>query len=164
MFKPALTALLLLACLPVQASTMAAALEGTSQRGAATFSYFGLAIYEARLFTRGGAPFDWNSEFGLELQYKRDLSRENLVEGTLREFRRTGGDLPLQRELSTCFRDVSTGDRFLGMTEGSDRISFWLNGQQTCTLSHPQIKYRFMAIFLGDNTRSASFTRRLRGQ
>ena len=41
---------------------------------------------------------------------------------------------------------------------------FWRNGRKTCTLTHPGVKKSFMSIFLGNNTRSASFTRQLKGR
>lgn len=147
-----------------QASAISAALPGASERGAAVYRYLGFPLYEARLYTKGGAAFDWNTDFGVELRYLRNLSQYDLVEGTMRELARTGGALPVRGQLESCFSGVSKGDRYLAVTNGPNSVSFWLNGRRTCTLSHPQIKYRFMGIFLGDNTRSKSFTRRLRGQ
>ena len=103
-------------------------------------------------------------DFGLELSYLRNLSGKDIVESTMRELERTGGGLPVRAKLDACFTDVSKGDRYLAVTDGPNRVGFWLNGRKACTLSHPQIAPRFMAIFLGDNTRSKSFTRKLRGQ
>lgn len=148
----------------VQASPVKSALSGAELRGAATFRFVGLPLYEARLFTKGGAPLDWSTDFGLELKYLRSLSEVDLVEGTMREFKRTGAALPVRDQLQGCFSDVSKGDRYVAVSNGQDKIGFWLNGKPMCTLAYPQIKTRFMAIFLGDNTRSKSFTRRLKGE
>lgn len=155
----------MLACATVaQASPIQSALPDAELRGAATYRFVGLPLYEARLYTSGGAPLDWNRDFGLELKYLRNLSANDLVEGTLREFGRTGGALPVRIQLEQCFDDVRKGDSYLAVSEGQDGIGFWLNGKQTCQLSHPQIKTRFMALFLGDNTRSKTFTRKLKGE
>ncbi|RYH08144.1 hypothetical protein [Tropicimonas sp. IMCC6043] len=159
-----LLALFLTGALPAQAAAIGAVLPGASERGTAVYRHFGFPIYEARLYTRGGGAFDWNDEFGLELRYLRNLSQYDLVEGTMRELARTGGALPVRNQLESCYSKVSKGDRYLAVTDGPNRISLWLNGRPACTLSHPEIKYRFMAIFLGENTRSQSFTRRLKGQ
>lgn len=163
MLRRFLAAVLLAATLaPVSAAK--AAFSGASERGSAVYRHLGLPIYEARLYTKGGAPLDWNEDFGLQLRYLRNFTQYDLVESTMREFNRTGGQLPVRAQLEGCFSDVRKGDRYLAVTDGPNRIHFSLNGKRTCTLSYPQISYRFMGIFLGDNSRSAGFTQRLRGQ
>lgn len=159
-----LIAATLLVPLSAQASTVKSALPGAELRGAATFRYVGFPLYEAQLFTKSGAPLDWNKDFGLELKYMRNLTEYDLVEGTMRELKRTGAALPLRGQLEQCFDDVRKGDRYFAVSKGQDQIGFWHNGKRVCTLSHPQIKTRFMAIFLGENTRSKSFTRKLKGE
>jgi len=159
-----LIATTLLVPLSAQASTVKSALPGAELRGAATFRFVGFPLYEARLFTKSGAPLDWNKDFGLELKYMRNQTVYDLVEGTMRELKRTGAALPLRGLLEQCFDDVRKGDRYIAVSNGQDQIGFWHNGKRVCTMSHPQIKTRFMAIFLGENTRSRSFTRKLKGE
>lgn len=160
-----LLALVILAAPTIlQSSTVKTALETAQERGEATFRVFGFPIYEARLYTENGAPLDWNKDFGIELNYLRDLKESDLVESTLKEFVRTGSALPLRNQLTKCFKDVGKGDQYLAVSQGQDQIGFWLNGTRVCTLRHPKIKQRFMAIFVGDNTRSSSFTRKLKGE
>jgi hypothetical protein len=154
MFGPALA----------QASPIKSALSGAELRGEATFRFVGLPLYEARLFTEGGAPLDWSKDIGLELKYLRNLSEFDLVDGTMREFKRTGTALPLRGQLEGCFDNVRKGDRYVAVSSGQNEIDFWHNGKRMCTLAYPQIKNRFMAIFLGENTRSKSFTRKLRDE
>lgn len=155
---------LLVAPLSAQANTVATVLPDAELRGTATFRFLGLPLYNARLFTPSGAPLDWNKDFGLELQYMRNLTEYDLVESTMREFARLGASVPVRSQLETCFDDVRKGDRYTAVSQGQNKIAFWLNGKRTCTLSHPQIKLRFMGIFLGDKTRSKSFTRKLKGE
>ncbi|GAA6191302.1 hypothetical protein [Phaeobacter sp. NW0010-22] len=164
MRKLALLFVTLLLPLSSQASTINSALPGAELRGAATFRFIGFPLYEARLFTKSGAPLDWSKDFGLELKYLRNLTEYDLVEGTMRELNRTGTALPLRGQLEQCFDDVRNGDRYIAVSKGQNQIGFWLNGNRVCTLKHPQIKTRFMTIFLGDNTRSKSFTRKLKGE
>ena len=146
-----------------QASVIETALPDPELRGKAVFRFVGLPVYEARLFTDSGTPLDWSRDFGLELVYKRSLSKEALVGSTMDELARIGHPLPVRDQLSRCFDKVGKGDRYLAVTQGQDRIGFWRNGAKVCTLRYPKIARHFMSIFLGDNTRSASFTRRLRG-
>lgn len=146
------------------ANTVQAVLPDAELRGTATFRFAGFPIYKARLFTPSRAPLDWSEDFGLELQYMRNLKEFDLVEGTMRELARLGSAVPVRGQLETCFDDVRKGDRYTAVSNGPNKIAFWKNGRRTCTLSHPQIKTRFMGIFLGENTRSRSFTRRLKGE
>lgn len=150
--------------LSAQASTVHSVLPGAELRGIAVFHFFGFPLYEARLFTKSGAALDWKQDFGLELKYLRNLTEYDLVEGTMREFKRTGAVLPLQGQLEQCFDDVRKGDRYLAVSNGQDQIGFWHNGKRVCSLSYPQIKSRFMEIFVGENTRSKPFTRKLKGE
>ncbi len=155
---------LLLAPASAQANTVESVLPNAELRGAATYRFVGFPLYKARLFTQSGAPLDWNKDFGLELQYMRNLTEFDLVESTMREFARLGSSVPVRGQLETCFDDVRKGDRYTAVSQGQNKIAFWLNGKRTCTLSHPQIKSRFMGIFLGENTRSKSFTGKLKGE
>ncbi|MEY8120932.1 hypothetical protein AB9F26_22430, partial [Falsihalocynthiibacter sp. BN13B15] len=70
----------------------------------------------------------------------------------------------LREQLGQCFDDVSKGDQYLAVSRGQDQIGFWRNGMRVCTLTHPQLKQQFMAIFIGQNTRSKAFTRKLKGE
>ncbi len=164
MHRLLLPLVLLAASVLAQPSPAQAAFPGASERGTAVYRHLGLPIYSARLLTKGGAALNWEEDFALELRYLRNFTQYDLVESTLREIDRTGGVRPGREQLNSCFKDVQKGDRFLAVTEGANRITFRLNGSQTCTLSQPGISRSFMAIFLGENSRSARFTRKLRGQ
>lgn len=154
----------LLMAAATQSLAVQSVLPEAQLRGEATFRYLGFALYQARLFTPEGAPLDWDAEFALELTYLRDVSAEDLVNGTLTELERTGSALPRREALAACFDDVTDGDRYAAITRGPDRILFLRNGSAACTLDHPGIKTGFMAIFLGENTRSGRFTRQLLGE
>lgn len=164
MLRAALLAALIFIGCTVQASPINSALPGAALRGEATFRFLGLPLYRARLFTPAGARFDWTQDFALELTYLRNLTQRDLVESTLQEFARIGPALPLSNQLAACFVDVRKGDRYTAVSQGPDRLIFWMNNTQTCTLAYPGIKGRFMGIFLGDNTRSRRFTSLLRGE
>ncbi|TQV69578.1 hypothetical protein FIL88_06710 [Aliiroseovarius halocynthiae] len=154
---------LLLVTAPIAACAQSAPqLPGSSLRGEATFRYLGFPLYDARLFTPGGAALDWAKPFALELRYRRNLTQFDLVESTMRELKRTGGAIDVRDGLTRCFKDVRKGDRFTAVAKAKNTIGFWLNGQATCTLDHPNISRRFMEIFLGEKTRSKSFTRALK--
>ncbi|MGB7316660.1 MAG: hypothetical protein WBC85_01705, partial [Planktotalea sp.] len=124
----------------------------------------GVQLYDARLFTKGGAALNWSQDFALELTYKRKLSQNDLVEGTLREMKRLGKPLPARAQLQACYQGVNPGDRYLAVSRGADQLDFWRSGRKSCTLRQSDIKTGFMTIFLSEKSRSPRFTRALLGQ
>lgn len=145
------------------ASALPASLAEAKLRGEATFRFLGIPLYDARLYTKDGAALDWSDTFGVELTYRKNLTRYDLVESTMRELDRTGSPMAVRAQLETCFNSVKKGDQFLAVSNGPNEVGFWFNGQKSCALSHPDITQRFMGIFLGENTRSKAFTRKLKG-
>ncbi len=160
----AFCAAILLAATGAEASPISQSLTDAQHKGSATFRYFGVPIYDARLFTPQGAAFSWEREIGLHLTYRKTLGQKALVKSTLDEMARQGNPAPPRDLLERCFQTVSKGDSYLAVSDGPDRVGFWRNGQKTCTLSYPGAKLAFMSIFLGNDTWSATFTRQLKGQ
>ena len=58
---------------------------------------------------------------------------------------------------------ATDGLRIYATFPSGDIAAFDLNGRKLCSLNYSDIARSFMEIFLGENTRSASFTRALRG-
>ncbi len=162
--RAALLSLALLLPGGLAASPLSDAISDPELRGSATFRFLGLPLYDAKLYTPGGAAFSWNENFGLQLTYRKNLKQKALVESTLEEMARQGNPAPTEVQLQTCFQAVSKGDSYLAIAQGPNSVNFWRNGNKTCTLTNPGITRSFMSIFLGDNTRSASFTQQLKGQ
>lgn len=146
------------------ADPLSSELKDPKQIGSGTFRFLGLSIYDAKLYTPGGTALNWSEDFGLQLTYRKNLAQKALVESTLEEMARQGNPQPTQAQLEKCFQAVSKGDSYLAISEGPNKVGFWRNGIQTCTLAGNDIKKSFMSIFLGNNTRSASFTQSLKGQ
>ncbi|WP_171124057.1 hypothetical protein [Ruegeria sp. HKCCA4707] len=146
------------------ASPISQNLSNPQQVGSATFRFLGIPVYDAQLFTPNGAAFSWDADLGLKLTYRKTLKQKALVESTLEEMARQGNPAPSQSALEGCYKAVGKGDSYIAISEGPNKVGFWRNGQKTCTLSYPGAKRAFMSIFLGTDTRSASFTRQLKGQ
>jgi hypothetical protein len=159
-----LLSLLLLVSNGLAASPVTEALKDAQLKGTATYRYLGLTIYDAKLYTPGGAPFSWNEDIGLQLTYRRNFKKKALINSTLEEMERIGRSAPIRDQLEVCFRAVTKGDQFLAVSDGPDTVTFWLNGRETCTMRYPGVKRSFLSVFLGENSRSAAFTQQLRGQ
>lgn len=165
----ALTCTLALSALvPTAQATLASGLSAPVDLGEATFRWLGIPIYRAKLMTEGQARFDWNQPLSLRLDYLRDFSRDNLVKSTRAEIGRLSGeteDLPkLMQKITSCYRDVSSGDSYLATSPTPDTVELRLNGKLTCRISHPDVRQRFLGIWLSTESRAPSFSAKLRGQ
>ena len=136
--------------------------------GEASLGVIGITAYDARLFTSNGVPFDWAVPMALELDYKRGFSADDLLRGTEAEMRRTMGDsadMPtVIALLDDCFLAVENGDSYFAVSLSPDQIDLWRNGTQTCTVNYPDIRKRFLSIWLSDQSRFSTLSRKLRGQ
>lgn len=159
-----LRSVLLLGFILVGHSLAWASPDNFQKRGEATFRWFGVAIYDARLFTPDGTRVNWQQDLTLELTYRRALTRQSLVDSTQSEMQRLGYTTPQAVDLNSCFRDVAPGDFFRAQSDGADQLRFYFNGVEVCTVSQPAIRRGFMSIFLSDNSRAPGFSRRLRNE
>ncbi|WP_158585632.1 chalcone isomerase family protein [Pseudooceanicola sediminis] len=134
--------------------------------GQARFTWLGIHIYDAALWS-SAARFDWAAPMALQLTYAMGIDGDDLLDTSMDEIARVEGpsaDLPqLKQQLARCMGTVDSGDRYVAASDGDDHLRMWLNGRQTCDVSHPGIKRRFLGIWLGDDTRSPRLSRRLRG-
>ena len=155
---------LLLTPAGLAAAPIPGGLKNPQELGTATFRFLGLQLYDAKLYTPGGAAFNWDDDFGLKLTYRKSFKQKALVGSTLEEMARQGNPAPTPAQLEQCVQAVDKGDSYLAVSNGPDEVDFWRNGSKTCSLSYPGAKRAFMSIFLGSDSRSASFTRQLKGQ
>lgn len=164
----------LVLCFPLFASSLAAKpyIEAAGVKDARAisdvpFTWLGLKLYDAALYTPGGAPFSWQSPLAIELTYARKLPRSKLVNATRDELKRLEGnraDHPaIVAELERCLRDVMRGDRFTAVARTSASVDLFFNGTKACRLTQAGIGKRFLKIWLSDNSRSARASRQLRG-
>ncbi|WP_194790834.1 chalcone isomerase family protein [Pseudomonas sp. UFMG81] len=138
--------------------------------GSGDFTWFGLRLYTARLWSPATAP-DWQQPFALELTYHRDLSRDRLVDASLDEMRRLGGPAleaaTLERwaELMRgAFVDVRPGTRITGLYLPGHGCRFYIDGQLRRDIADPVFARAFFAIWLDPRTRDPQLRQRLLGQ
>lgn len=138
------------------------------QLGQATLRFLGFDIYTATLHTEGRPAFDWDQKLSLRIDYARGFTTEELLRGTETELQRIEGEQPDQPQmldkLATCFRDVAAGDNFVALSPTADTVTLFLNGQQTCSIAHPDLRRRFLGIWLSPNSRSDRLSAQLRGE
>jgi hypothetical protein len=134
-------------------------LSGATLAGSTRMRFFGLNIYDARLWvTPGFQPTAyWQQAFALELVYLRSLGGQAIAQRSLDEMRRSG---PLNTEvadrwLSTMrklFPDVAAGDRITGLHSPRQGARFWVNGQSRPAVNDLEFSRAFFGIWLAEST------------
>lgn len=137
--------------------------------GSGNFSWFGLRLYSASLYS-AGSPQRWDEPFALELRYHRALSRDTLVDASLTEMRRLAEQPPsletLERwasSMQTAFVDVRPGMRITGLYLPGQGCRFYVDGQLRAEVADPAFARAFFAIWLDPRARDPQLRQRLLG-
>lgn len=146
---------------------IAEALPGATQVGEASYSFLAWTVFDAGLWTSGGA-FAWERPFALSLTYRRAFSARALTEQTLTEMQERGAGnaqslAPLRQQLVTCFANVASGDRITAVSLGPHRAVIYYNGVLRCSLERPGLRRDFFGIWLDAQGDARAFSDRLRG-
>jgi len=160
---------LLLAALSTAAADWRAELPAAKRLGVGEFTWFGLRLYTAQLWT-AGPVHDWNQPFALELLYHRSLSKGTLVQATLEEMRRlNGGSITSQQRtawthaIEHAFVDVRPGMRITGLYLPGQGCRFYVDGKLSREIADPVFARAFFAIWLDPRARDNQLRQRLLG-
>jgi len=141
---------------------------GWQERGKATTVLFGFPLYRGTLYTPSSKAFHKNSKYALSLEYLRALKAATLVKYTVKEIKRTEGlsaevSEGLTLKLMKCFVNVKAGDRITAIAQNANKIAIFYNGTKRCDLEQINVRNQFFGIWLGDKTRDAKGSARLKG-
>ncbi|ANY87037.1 MULTISPECIES: chalcone isomerase family protein [Pseudomonas] len=142
----------------------------TAQRlGEGEFTWFGLRLYSARLWTVGPVQ-NWSQPFALELTYYRSLSRDTLVQASLQEMRRLSGASVTAQQIDSwtaimeaAFVDVRPGTRITGLYLPGEGCRFYVDGRLSRKVADPAFARAFFAIWLDPRARDPQLRQRLLG-
>lgn len=144
-------------------------LPATVLVGQGDFTWFGLQVYQARLWAPAAAV-SWEQPFALELTYRREMSRDTLVQASLDEMRRLGGssldDAHLaawEGEMRQAFVDVQPGQRITGLYLPGKGGRFYVDGEFRHAVTDADFSRAFFAIWLDARTRHPQLRRELLG-
>ncbi|NHZ62086.1 chalcone isomerase family protein [Massilia genomosp. 1] len=128
--------------------------------GKGTFTWFGLAIYEAELWVgeqgyRLDAPFA--APFVLDLRYARKLDGVKIAEASAEQMEKTGAGTPAQRAqwlatMKTIFPDVKEGTHISGVFLPGAGARFYLDGKALATVHDQQFAHAFFGIWFDPAT------------
>lgn len=156
---------LLLACLPAahaRADTAPAPLVGLSPSprlsGQAVLRFFGLRVYDARLWVGEGSASDlFERELFLELRYGLSLKGERIAARSVDEMAGIGQGSEAQRQawgdaMRRLFPDVNSGDRILGQYAPRGPSRFFYNDRPLGVVEDPDFGRAFFGIWLDPRT------------
>lgn len=139
---------------------VAAALADARLSGEGLLRWFGLRVYEARLWVgpEGLEPSRLHAlPFALDLRYARRLEGGAIAETSHREIARMGFGTEQQRRgwldaMRRIFPDVADGDRITGVHRPGAGVNFYKNDRRIGSVEDPDFGPAFFAIWLDPRT------------
>ena len=140
------------AALPVAAADIPQA----RMAGQGAFSWFGMKIYEARLWV-GDAGYVSGAPFALELRYARSLGGARIADASDDQMEKNGAGTSAQRatwlrRMRALFPDVKEGSTITGVFLPDGGVRFHLDGKVLGTIAEPGFAAAFAGIWLGPAT------------
>lgn len=152
-----------------------AALPGARLQGSSRMRFFGLHIYDARLWVGEDYPRerpaneDWSRHAVLlELQYARALDGVEIAERSIEEMERAGPLAPQQSQrwlvfMSRAFPNVTDGTRLSALHRPGEAVRFFVDGSPGREIHDGAFAERFFGIWLGVHTSQPAHRRQLLG-
>lgn len=128
--------------------------------GQGLYTWFGLRVYEARLYV-GEKGYDSASPaaapFVLDLQYARKLDGSKIAEASAEQMAKVGAGTAAQREtwlrqMTLMFPDVAEGNHISGSYLPGGGARFYLDGKPIGSVPDPEFARAFFAIWLSPAT------------
>ena len=144
-------------------------LPGATRRGAAVMRFFGLTIYDIRLWSPTALAGDGaNQALALELVYARELLGELIASRSLEEMRRIGPFSDAQAlswlaAMRRLFPNVQAGDRLTGVQRPGQSTRFFFNGLLRGELADGDFTRLFFGIWLSPRSSEPGLRARLLG-
>jgi hypothetical protein len=138
--------------------------------GTGVLRFFGLRVYEARLWAGPGfLPAQYARQpIALELLYDRKLEGLAIAERSVAEMRRIGAFSEEQARqwltlMTQAFPDVAAQDRLLGLSDGQGGVRFFHNARQTAQVRDAEYARLFFGIWLAEQTSAPALRKSLLG-
>ncbi len=113
-------------------------------------------VYESALFTPSGNYEPDARPFRLDIRYLRNISAENLISQTKKEWQSQGLTNPEQDSwlltLAEMWPDVETGDTLALLVDENSHSQFSMNGVEIGRIESPQFSTAFAGIWLAAST------------
>jgi hypothetical protein len=149
---------------------LASELPGARWRGTGVMRFFGLHIYDLRLWSPAPLVGDGASQpLALELVYARKLEGGVIASRSLDEMRRIGPFSDVQgaswlASMTQLFPDVQAGDRLTGVQRPEQYARFFFNGQRRGEVLDADFTRLFFGIWLSARTSEPKLRAQLLGE
>ncbi len=162
---------LLLSALASQAQTLPELitrdLMGLAMRGEATLRFFGLKVYDVRLWTQM-KPFTHGDPFAIELVYDLNLNGKDIAERSVKEMRLQGceDEAKLKRwgeEMARIFPDIKKGDTLIGVSIPGKEARFYNREKLIAAVPDPEFAKAFFDIWLSEKSSEPKLRLKLLG-
>ena len=155
---------------PVPAA-IRAALPDAELAGGGSYRWFGLKLYDIRLWARKPlSPDNWESTpLALELVYARTLYGERIAKASVDEMLKVGFGTPAQHAawleaMKRVFPDVTEGTQLVGIYQPGGATRFLRDGQPAGEIADPEFGKAFFAIWLHPKTSAPKLRAALLGK
>ena len=147
---------------------LATELPGAQLRGSAVMRFFGLHVYDIRLWTAANAADPGQPPLALELVYGRRLVGAQIASRSIDEMRRVGPVSEAQASqwlaaMTQLFPDVQAGDRLTGVMQAQGTARFHFNGRLRGDVSDAEFSRLFFGIWLSPRTAEPRLREQLLG-
>lgn len=134
--------------------------------GSGGYRWFGLAIYQASLWT---GPEGWRPDlkrYALDLRYARSLVGKKIAQASLDEMEKLQVGTPEKRQqwlttMQQIFPDVKEGTHITGIYDGPNGARFYLDGKLLAEVKDSEFAQAFFAIWLHPNTSAPALRKQL---
>ena len=153
--------------LPTPISVDVAESKSLTRRGDAVMRFFGLKVYDIRLWTPG-RPHRDEDVFALELVYDLGLKGAEIAKRSADEMRKIGytDEAKLKRwteAMMTAFPDVKQGDTLVGVSVPGKEARFYSRDKFLAAVPDPEFAKAFFGIWLSEKTSEPRLRERLLG-
>jgi hypothetical protein len=148
---------------------VAAELPPARAQGSATLRWFGMAIYDARLWAPAPVTGDGSQQpLALEVRYARALKGDRIARRSIDEMRRLAPLSDEQAErwlklLQGLIPDVRAGDRIVAVQRPNESARFFVNGRHVGDVTDPAFVPLFFAIWLSPRSSEPALRAQLIG-
>lgn len=157
--------------LPDPPPAISATAPQLAPRGAGSYRWFGLHIYDAVLWTPAQAASlpDWSQPLALRLRYARTLRGADIAGHSADEIARLGLGTPVQRQdwlarMRALFPDVRDGSTLAGVHLPGRGVRFFHDDRPLGDIADAEFSRAFFSIWLHADTRAPALREALLGR
>lgn len=149
-----------------------ASLQNTIQNpvliGSSELKFFGLKVYDIFLWSEN-ANFSYDKMFAIQIKYKMNFSRSDLVTRSLSEIKSlhkitSGEEISYSKQLAEIFNSVKKDDEKIAIFVPSKGVFMLHNNELTGKISDLKLARLFVDIWLDENGSYPKITKKLLGR